>query len=50
MQDQDAKKTGQRTGFDWVAAGPFFAVHIAAVVGVVLMGWSWKGLALAVGL
>jgi stearoyl-CoA desaturase (delta-9 desaturase) len=26
---------------------PFFLVHLAAVVGVVLLGWSWKGLALA---
>ena len=29
---------------------PFFAVHVAAVVGVCLLGWSWRGLALAVGL
>ena len=34
----------------WVKAIPFFAVHVAAVVGVILLGWSWKGLALAVGL
>jgi stearoyl-CoA desaturase (delta-9 desaturase) len=27
---------------------PFFLVHLAAVVGVVWQGWSWKGLALAV--
>jgi len=29
---------------------PFFGVHVAAVVGVCLLGWSWKGLALAVTL
>jgi stearoyl-CoA desaturase (delta-9 desaturase) len=29
---------------------PFFAVHVAAVVGVVLLGWSWVGLAWALGL
>jgi stearoyl-CoA desaturase (Delta-9 desaturase) len=26
---------------------PFWGVHVAAVVGVVLLGWSWAGLALA---
>ena len=29
---------------------PFVAVHVAAVAGVALLGWSWRGLALAVGL
>src|SRR5580704_5722536 len=29
---------------------PFFAVHVAAVIGVVALGWSWRGLALAVAL
>jgi stearoyl-CoA desaturase (delta-9 desaturase) len=29
---------------------PFAAVHVAAVVGVALLGWSWRGFALAVGL
>jgi stearoyl-CoA desaturase (Delta-9 desaturase) len=29
---------------------PFFAVHVAAVAGVVALGWSWRGLALAVAL
>src|SRR5262245_29497520 len=28
---------------------PFWAMHLAAVVGVVLCGWSWAGLALAIG-
>ncbi|HVV49957.1 MAG TPA: acyl-CoA desaturase [Polyangia bacterium] len=28
----------------------FAAVHLAAVVGVVLVGWSWRGVALAVGM
>jgi stearoyl-CoA desaturase (delta-9 desaturase) len=28
----------------------FFAVHVLAVVGVVTLGWSWKGFALAVAL
>jgi stearoyl-CoA desaturase (Delta-9 desaturase) len=34
---------------DWVKSIPFIAVHVAAVVGVCLLGWSWRGLALAVG-
>jgi stearoyl-CoA desaturase (Delta-9 desaturase) len=29
---------------------PFYLVHVAAVVGVYLLGWSWTGVALAVGL
>src|SRR5262245_53054397 len=28
---------------------PFFAVHIAAVAGVIWLGWSWSGFALALG-
>ncbi len=27
---------------------PFWAVHVAAVVGIAVLGWSWTGLALAV--
>lgn len=34
----------------WLVSGPFFGVQIAAVVGVALMGWSWKGFALAMAL
>jgi stearoyl-CoA desaturase (delta-9 desaturase) len=29
---------------------PFFAVHIGAVIGVVVLGWSWAGLGLAIAL
>jgi stearoyl-CoA desaturase (delta-9 desaturase) len=32
---------------NWVKSIPFFAVHVAAVVGVVLLGFSWSGVALA---
>jgi stearoyl-CoA desaturase (delta-9 desaturase) len=35
---------------DIVKSIPFFAVHVAAVAGVVLLGWSWVGLAWAIGL
>ncbi|WP_428264991.1 acyl-CoA desaturase [Haliangium sp.] len=34
----------------WVQTIPFWGVHVAAVVGVVWLGWSWSGLLLAVGL
>ncbi len=34
----------------WPKVIPFAAVHVAAVAGVVLLGWSWRGFALAVGL
>ncbi len=40
---------GERS-IDLVKSIPFVAVHILAVAGVVWMGWSWKGLALAVAL
>src|SRR5207244_2057480 len=31
-------------------AVPFWLMHLAAIVGVALVGWSWTGLAWAVGL
>lgn len=34
----------------WMKAVPFFAVHVAAIAGVAVLGWSWSGLALAVAL
>jgi stearoyl-CoA desaturase (Delta-9 desaturase) len=33
----------------WANNVPFWAVHVAAVVGVAYLGWSWTGLALALG-
>jgi stearoyl-CoA desaturase (delta-9 desaturase) len=33
---------------DWVAAIPFWGVHVLAVVGVWRLGFSWKGVAIAV--
>src|ERR1022692_3675402 len=29
---------------------PFLTVHLAAIAGVVCLGWSWRGLALATAL
>jgi stearoyl-CoA desaturase (delta-9 desaturase) len=34
----------------WFKIVPFVAVHVAAVVGVIVLGWSWRGLALALAL
>jgi len=45
-----AAAPAERTRTDWVRSLPFVAVHVAAVVGVVLLGWSWSGFGLAVGL
>jgi stearoyl-CoA desaturase (Delta-9 desaturase) len=36
--------------FGWLVSLPFYLVHVAAVVGVAMVGWSWKGVALAVAL
>jgi stearoyl-CoA desaturase (Delta-9 desaturase) len=33
-----------------VKSVPFFTIHALAVIGVVLLGWSWSGFALAIGL
>ena len=30
-------------------AMPFWAIHLVAIAGVVALGWSWSGLALAIG-
>ena len=38
------------TRIAWLTSIPFFFVHVAAVVGVIMLGWSWKGFALTVGL
>lgn len=40
----------QKARFGWFVSIPFFAVHVVAVVGVIVGGWSWSGLALAVAL
>ena len=45
----DRAFTGARR-LDWVASIPFFLAHLVAVVGVVLLGWSWSGFALAMAL
>jgi stearoyl-CoA desaturase (delta-9 desaturase) len=44
----EAPETGHR--ISPVKATPFIAVHVAAIAGVIALGWSWKGLALALAL
>jgi len=44
----DAEGTDHR--ISRVKVIPFAAVHVAAVAGVIALGWSWKGLALALAL
>jgi stearoyl-CoA desaturase (delta-9 desaturase) len=34
----------------WLVSTPFFGVHIIAVVGVYMLGWSWSGFGLAMAL
>lgn len=36
--------------YHWLTSIPFFSVHVAAVAGVLWLGWSWSGLALAIAL
>jgi stearoyl-CoA desaturase (delta-9 desaturase) len=40
----------QKRRYGWLTSMPFFGVHAAAVVGVAVLGWSWKGFALAIAL
>ncbi len=40
----------KKRDFGWIVSLPFYLVHVAAVVGVALVGFSWKGVALAVAL
>jgi stearoyl-CoA desaturase (Delta-9 desaturase) len=35
---------------NWIGSIPFFGLHVLAVAGVIWLGWSWWGLALALGL
>ena len=40
----------KKRGYGWLVSVPFFGVHVAAVVGVALLGWSWTGFGLALAL
>jgi stearoyl-CoA desaturase (delta-9 desaturase) len=32
----------------WIKSIPFFAVHVVAIAGVAILGWSWSGFGLAI--
>ena len=38
-----------KSGYLRVTSVAFWGVHLAAVIGVIAIGWSWQGLALAIG-
>ena len=40
----------EKRPFAWLASIPFVGVHVVAVGGVAMLGWSWKGFALAIAL
>jgi stearoyl-CoA desaturase (delta-9 desaturase) len=40
----------KKRDFGWLVSLPFYAVHVVAVVGVALVGFSWQGVALALAL
>jgi len=45
-----AKARGWRATYLHPKTIPWWGVHLAAVIGVIMLGWSWWGLALAVAL
>jgi stearoyl-CoA desaturase (Delta-9 desaturase) len=45
-----AVASGWRRSFFYWHSIPFWGVHVAAIVGVAMLGWSWTGLLLAVAL
>src|SRR5260221_10895529 len=40
----------EKRRYGWLVSMPFFLVHVTAVVGIGLLGWSWKWFLLAVGM
>jgi stearoyl-CoA desaturase (delta-9 desaturase) len=46
----DSKPVPPDETLDWVGMLPFWGIQAAAVVSVIVLGWSWSGLLLALGL
>ncbi|HEY4184128.1 MAG TPA: acyl-CoA desaturase [Polyangia bacterium] len=49
------EKTGEipdpsTLGVEWFAMVPFWGVQLTALIGILVSGWSWKGLGLALGI
>ncbi|AKV04101.1 Fatty acid desaturase [Labilithrix luteola] len=40
----------KKRDYGWLVSLPFYGVHAAAVIGVALVGWSWKWFGLAIAL
>jgi stearoyl-CoA desaturase (delta-9 desaturase) len=45
-----AQAKGWRRIYFNAGALPFWSIHVAAIAGVAILGWSWRGLALAMAL
>ena len=51
--DEQAAEPAEGSGphkIEWLAMVPFWGAQITAVVGIIVSGWSWKGLGLALAL
>lgn len=46
--DTATATAGKTRNWHWVMSIPFYLVHVAAAGGVWWLGWSWKGLGLAI--
>jgi stearoyl-CoA desaturase (delta-9 desaturase) len=47
---ESAQARGWRKTYFNVATLPYWGIHVAAIAGVAVLGWSWRGLALALAL
>ncbi len=45
-----SRSSGWRRTYLHAGTIPFWGVHVVAIVGVIMLGWSWTGLALALAL
>jgi stearoyl-CoA desaturase (Delta-9 desaturase) len=50
MEGSIARRTGWLNHYLHPQAWPFWGLHVAALIGIWLVGFSWSGLALAIGL
>ncbi len=50
MPMESTRDTHADHGIAWGRSISFFAVHLTAVVGIAVLGWSWRGFALAIAL
>jgi len=50
MANSAAERVGDEYKFRWISNIPYWGVHVAAIVGIAMLGFSWTGLLIAVGL